>query len=139
MVQIEGDIVIGRPVEEVFDFVADEQNEPRYNPRLLYARQATPGAIGVGTRFDAATMMMGRAVPMTIKITGFDRPQRLASSTRLASMDVDGTLTFEPAPFGTRLQGWWRLRPQGLLKLVTPFVAKMGQRQELAIWSSLKR
>jgi hypothetical protein len=32
---IEGEIVIDRPVEEVFDVVADERNEPRYNPRLL--------------------------------------------------------------------------------------------------------
>ena len=32
MVRIEGEIVIKRPVEEVFDFVADERNEPRYNP-----------------------------------------------------------------------------------------------------------
>lgn len=34
MVRIEGEIVINRPVEEVFDLVADETNEPRYNPRM---------------------------------------------------------------------------------------------------------
>ena len=28
MVRIEGNSVIGRPVEMVFDFVADQQNEP---------------------------------------------------------------------------------------------------------------
>ena len=35
MARVEGEIVINRPVEEVFDFVADERNEPRYNPRML--------------------------------------------------------------------------------------------------------
>jgi uncharacterized protein YndB with AHSA1/START domain len=34
MVRVAGDILIGRSVEAVFDFVADERNEPRYNPRL---------------------------------------------------------------------------------------------------------
>jgi hypothetical protein len=34
MVRVEGEIVINRPVEEVFDFVADERNEPRYNSRI---------------------------------------------------------------------------------------------------------
>jgi hypothetical protein len=29
MAHIEGEILIRRPVEEVFDFVADERNEPR--------------------------------------------------------------------------------------------------------------
>jgi len=37
MTRIEGEIIIDRPVEEVFDFVADERNEPRYNPRMLSA------------------------------------------------------------------------------------------------------
>ena len=32
MAKIEGQILIGRPVEEVFDFVADSRNEPQYNP-----------------------------------------------------------------------------------------------------------
>ena len=33
--------MIARPVEEVFDFVADERNEPRYNPRMLRAEKLT--------------------------------------------------------------------------------------------------
>jgi hypothetical protein len=35
MIRIEGDVIIERPVDEVFDFVADERNEPRYNPCIL--------------------------------------------------------------------------------------------------------
>ena len=36
MTHIEGEVIINRPVGEVFDVVADERNEPRYNPRLLW-------------------------------------------------------------------------------------------------------
>lgn len=46
MAQIAGAIVINRPVEEVFDFVADERNESKYNPKMLRAEQMTPGSIG---------------------------------------------------------------------------------------------
>ena len=47
---ISGELVINRPVEEVFDFIADERNEPRYNPRMLCADKLSPGPIGLGTR-----------------------------------------------------------------------------------------
>ncbi|MGH2393733.1 MAG: hypothetical protein ACRDGH_09615 [Candidatus Limnocylindria bacterium] len=47
MFDIEGKIVIKRPVEEVFDFAA----EPRYNPHMRRAEQISDGPIGVGTRF----------------------------------------------------------------------------------------
>jgi hypothetical protein len=37
MARIEGDIVIARPVEAVFDYVADQSNEPQYNPQMVRA------------------------------------------------------------------------------------------------------
>ena len=40
MARIEGELIIERPLEEVFDFVADERNELRYNPRMLRARSS---------------------------------------------------------------------------------------------------
>ena len=32
MARVEGQIVIGRPVDVVFGYVADQSNEPQYNP-----------------------------------------------------------------------------------------------------------
>ncbi len=52
MGHIEGEIIIHRPVEEVFDFVADERNEPRYNRRMLHAEKISEGPVGPGTRFQ---------------------------------------------------------------------------------------
>jgi uncharacterized protein YndB with AHSA1/START domain len=77
MARVEGEIIIHRPVEEVFDFVADERNEPRYNPRMLDVELITDGPIGLGTRFRVELMTGGRTMPMTIEFTGFDPPRRL--------------------------------------------------------------
>jgi hypothetical protein len=44
----EGEIVINRPVDEVFDFVAGERNEPQYNSRMPRAEAISPGPIGGG-------------------------------------------------------------------------------------------
>jgi len=38
--------VISRPVEEVFDFLADGRNEPYYNPHMLLAEQTSAEPIG---------------------------------------------------------------------------------------------
>jgi len=138
-VRIDGEIVINRPVDEVFDFVADERNEPRYNPRLLRVVQISPGAIGLGTRFRAEIKTMGRALPMTIEFTGFERPRQLASRTRLSTMEIRGALTFDPVSRGTRMRWSWVIEPHGGLKLMTPMLARIGRRQEQAIWANLKR
>jgi uncharacterized protein YndB with AHSA1/START domain len=139
MVRIEGEIVINRPVDEVFDFVADERNEPRYNPRMLRSEKLSPGPVGLGTRFRAEMRTRPRPVVMTTECTGYQRPQRLASTTRLSRTEIRGTLTFDPIPAGTRMRWAWDVKPRGLLKLATPLVARIGQRQEQAIWAGLKR
>jgi hypothetical protein len=54
MARIEGEIVIGRPVDAVFDYVADQSNEPEYNPQMVRADKITPGPVGKGTRFRSA-------------------------------------------------------------------------------------
>jgi uncharacterized protein YndB with AHSA1/START domain len=138
MVRIEGEIVIKRPVEEVFDFVADERNEPRYNPQMRRAERISDGPIGVGTRFRAELVNMGRTVEMVIEFTGFDRPRRLASTTHMSSMDIHHTLTFEPVPEGTRMRWSGDLEPHRVVKLMSPIVARMGRRQEQRIWTGLK-
>jgi hypothetical protein len=139
MARIEGEIMIHRPVEEVFDFVADERNEPRYNPRMVRAEMLTPEPVGLGSRFRAEMRTWPRPVVMSVEFTGYDRPRRLASTTRLSTMDIQGTLTFDPVPVGTRMRWSWQMRPRGLLKLLTLVMAGIGRRQEEAIWTGLKR
>lgn len=139
MVRVEGDIIIRRPVEAVFDVVADQRNEPRYNPRMRRAEQVSAGPIGVGTQFRAETATMGRPLTMVIEYTVFERPRRLESTSRLAAMDIRGALTFDSAPEGTRMHWSWELEPRGGFKLLTPLIARLGRRQEAAIWAGLKR
>ncbi len=139
MAHVEGQIIIHRPVDEVFDFVADERNEPRFNPQMRRAEQTSAGPIGVGTTFCAESMSRGRPVEMTITFTDYERPRRLTSSTHLSNMDIQGTLTFDPVPEGTRMRWFWELESRGMLKLMTPVVALIGRRQERSIWTGLKR
>jgi uncharacterized protein YndB with AHSA1/START domain len=136
--RVEGDITIERAAEEVFDFVADERNEPQYNPRMTHAEKISPGPIGVGTRFRSVMTGTGPAVEMTIEYTAYDRPNRLASTTHLSNMDIEGVLLFEPVSDGTRMQWIWDIEPRGLYKLIGPLVQRMGERQERAIWTGLK-
>ena len=139
MSHVEGEIVIHRPVEEVFDFVADERNEPHYNPRMLRAEKITDGPVGPGTRFLAELETMGHTMPMTVEFTNYDRPRRVTSCTRSSMMTTDGTLTFVPIADGTRMRWSWDVRPRGILRLMGPLVGCLGRRQEQNIWGSLKR
>jgi len=82
---------------------------------------------------------MGWTADMTMHVTGYDRPRRLASSIRSSIMAVDGTLSFDPVSGGTRLRWEWDLRLRGVAAPLTPLAGWFGRGQEKRNWSDLKR
>lgn len=139
MAEIAGQVVVGRPVEVVFDYVADQRNEPQYNPHMVRSEKATAGPIGPGTVFRSAVAAMGRTAEMRVEYTGYQRPALLASTATMRQADFTATLTFEPVRGGTRMCWSETVRPKGGFRLVTPLFIWLGRRQERAIWASMKR
>ena len=137
MAQIEGEILIERPVEAVFDFVADSRNEPSFNPAMAGVELLTPLPIGVETRFRAR---MGRAgTPMLVELTEFDRPHRLGSRTTSSMMETSGALTFAANGEVTIMSWDWQVRPKGWMRMLGPLFGPLGGRMERRIWTSMKR
>ena len=139
MARIVGEIIIGGPAEEEFDFEADQRNEPRYNPRMIRADEVSDGPVGNGTVFRSSARFMGRTAEMRSELTGYDRPGRLASRTTTEQADIDGTLTFDSVPGGTRMRWSWTVRPKGAARVPALVISWIGRRQEQAIWVSMKR
>ena len=136
MARIEGDIVIDRPVDAVFDYVADSRNEPSFNPAMAGVELLTPPPIGRGTRFRAR---MGRAgTQMLVELTEFDRPHRLGSRATSSMMQTSGALTFAPGGDGTVMSWAWQVRPRGWMRMLGPLSGPLGGRMERRIWTRLK-
>jgi uncharacterized protein YndB with AHSA1/START domain len=138
MSRIQREIVINRPVDEVFDFMADGRNEPQYNPHMLRAEQISAGPIGRGTQFRTEVTTRGRSMEMAYEITAYERPQRLALRTIKAVVDVQSTETFDPVPGGTRLRLLWEVEPRGVFKLMTPLLARMMGRRLDTVLANIK-
>jgi hypothetical protein len=137
--RVQGEVRIGRPVEVVFDFVADQTNEPQYNPAMVRTTRVTPGPIGQGTTFRSTVRSGRRTADMIIEFTQYDRPRLLASHTTMEQAEIDYLLTFEPITAGTRMRWSGSVRPQGILRPLAPLVGWIGSRQERRIWSSMKQ
>ncbi len=138
MTHIVGEVTIDAPVDELFDLVADERNEPRYNPRIVSAQKLSDGPVGRGSRFIAVPRGMGSRGEMTLEVVEYDRPHRLHNVVRSSYMQVDGTLTFEQVPEGTRMRWDWDMGLAGPMKALSPVLALIGPRWERRNWLGLK-
>ena len=139
MSRVRGSLDIARPVEVVFDVVADQRHEPLYNPSMTEATKVTPGPIGVGTRFHATVISRGTPVPVTIEYTSFDRPYRIDSHSVMDGATVQGHIQCDPTPAGTRFSWDWTVTVTGPARIAGPLIGLIGRRQERTIWTGLRR
>ena len=100
-------ITIGRPPEEVFDFVADARNQPWYEPSVESVEAQTLGSPRVGSRF---LVRLWDGTEGIEEILEYDRPRRFASGLPDAPQDNRSIWTFQPALGGTRVRYSYRFR-----------------------------
>lgn len=139
MTHICGEVTIDAPVDVVFDTVADEQNEPKYNPRMVRAEKLDGAPIGRGARFVAEPKGTGTRGRMTLEIVDYDRPHRLHNRIDSAYMRVDGTLSFTRSDGKTRLRWDWDMRLVGWMRLLSPVLGLVGPHWERRNWVGLKQ
>src|SRR5437660_10200184 len=124
MIKVEKSIVIDRRQEDVFDYVSDHTNAPRWQRGLLEVRRATEGPIGVGTRHTLVRKFMGRRMEANNEFTQYE-PNRLVSfKVTSGSVAAQGWYVVEPAGSDrATLPSRIDMRPSGLIRLAQPLLA----------------
>ena len=75
--RFEATVVIDRPIEEVFAFLADGENDPKFSPRVLAIAKTTDGPPGVGTVYASTVKDAGMKTKREFKLTEFEPPSRI--------------------------------------------------------------
>src|SRR5215469_3397041 len=79
MIRNENRVELNRPPKDVFKFIADLANEPRYVPNVLETEKVSDGPVGVGTKYREVTrVMLGRKAVATYEVTQYDPPTTFA-------------------------------------------------------------
>jgi uncharacterized membrane protein len=134
MSSAENSIVIQRPVEEVFAFVADGENDLRWRPGLLDVTRVSDTAYKQGVKGP-----FGRRVDADYEWTSVEPNRRLEFRTIAGPVRPTGRWDFAPAEDGsTRVTFRIDYEPRGLGRLMSPMVAR-NMRSEVAHLDDLKR
>jgi uncharacterized protein YndB with AHSA1/START domain len=77
-----GSAVIDRPIDEVFAFLADGTNDPKFSPRVQEIRKTTDGPPGVGTVYESTVKDAGMKTSRQFELTAFDAPTKIRWTER---------------------------------------------------------
>ncbi|MGH3469750.1 MAG: SRPBCC family protein [Thermocrispum sp.] len=123
MIKMEHSVVIDRPAEEVFGFVADQANESKWHKDVLEAHPQRPLEMGASVTW--LIRFMGKS-SYVVEVTAFEPPRRIELTTREGPLKPVLTHTFEPVDGATRYQRRVQIPLDGMFRLVGPIMKVTG-------------
>lgn len=126
-------VIIRRPQQDVFDFLTDPANLPKWSSAFESAEWTTDDAHGVGSTYRVSARLFGATKEGLVEIAQWDRPnlygyrligrafplERMETTVRLGTNNGATQLTFES-----------RFEVSRVLKLAEGFFARMGEKQD---------
>lgn len=126
---------VPRGPDEVFDFLADIRNEKAWNPRVIRLEKVSDGPIAVGSRFEGQYTGLGR---LDTELVEVDRPRRLGFRSVGPRMRIAGTFVLLADAGGTAIELSADFDPQGILRVLSPLLAPVMQKQNKAAGDRLQ-
>lgn len=130
MARYVGTIATPKPVEEVFDYMADFTSVERWDETAVKAERLDDGPPRLGARFRVTVRFAGRESDLDYETTAFERPRRLVLRAESGTVASEDEVTFRPlgGGAGTELTYNATLEPKGPMKLAGPVLGLLFKR-----------
>ena len=128
MLKFSADIKVNRPVEKVFAWLTNAENQGKFDKSSLKMELLTPGPWRAGSQFRELRDMGGRKTEVLSEIAELE-PNRLFVIRSKTGPGWLGTWVFEPEGTGTRLHWTGQLTMNGFARLLEPLIGKQMNNQ----------
>ena len=112
MATFENTVMIRRPTAEVFGFLADFENLPRWNYAIVETRKISQGPVGVGTIYQQVRSVPSRSEER-FEVTAYNPPRQLEIRGQLGPFPSRLAYVLDAVPEGTRLTNSVELELRG--------------------------
>jgi hypothetical protein len=122
--------VVDRPIEEVFAFLSDGENDKKFSARVLEMAKTTDGPPGVGTVYKSTVKDAGMKTKREIELTAFDAPSKIRWHERSKNLVTSGEGGYDLASEGpgTRVTLFNVLEGHGIGKLLEPLAVRAARK-----------
>jgi uncharacterized protein YndB with AHSA1/START domain len=139
--QFEATVEIDRPVAEVFAFLADGANDPKFSPRVVRIAKTTDGPTAVGTVYASTVKDAGMTTKREFRITEFEPDAKIRwaeLSTNLVTAREGGYDFADIADGRTRLRIFNVLEGHGIGKVIAGLALRAARKDADAFAQRIK-
>ena len=129
MIEVTAAVDIDRPAEQVFDYLSDMANNPKWQKGMQECRWTSDPPLRVGSTYDQVAKFLGKEILSSFEVTELDPGRRVRIQTTSGSMPLDITRSVEPrGDDRTAVSANIKGDPSGLFRIAAPLMRFMVQR-----------
>jgi uncharacterized protein YndB with AHSA1/START domain len=117
--RLENTVMIRRTTEEVFAFLADFENIPKWNYAIVETHKLSEGPVGVGTIYRQVRSVPRRSEEH-FEVIAYDPPRQLEIRGQLGPFPSRLSYALDAVPEGTRVTNSVELELRGPGRLLGP-------------------
>lgn len=138
-VDVQSEIEITRPRDEVAAFAADPDNATAWYKNIKAVEWETPPPVSVGSRIRFRAQFLGRSLEYTYEVRELVPGHRFVMATAQGPFPMETTYAWEDAPDGaTKMTLRNRGEPSGFAAVTAPVMARAMRRANEADLRRLK-
>lgn len=104
MVEFQHSVVVNKPVNEVFAYMANFQNNPKWSPDIAeVTRTSTAQTIGKGKTWRQVIVAGKRRLPYELTVDQYEANRMYHFKGAGSALDYEVTCRFDPAAGGTKV------------------------------------
>lgn len=139
--RFEATFEVDRPVEAVFDYLADGRNDPQFSPRVLKIERVPDAPTSVGTVFRSTVKDAGMKTAREFRITDLQSPARIRWAEVSKNIVTAGEGGYDLEPLGdgrTKVRIFNVLEGHGLGKLLVGLALSAARKDAPAFGARIK-
>jgi hypothetical protein len=123
MISVERSLEIARPAAQVFAFVADQTNAPRWQGGVHHVTRIGDLPLGVGTEHEFQRRLAGRVIKSRSRFVEYDEGRHVAFEFDDGSISGRGSYDVTDLPgIGARLVSRLDMKSAGWLRILEPLL-----------------
>ena len=128
MTTVASSTTINQPVEIVFNYLTQIENQMKLQPGILDVKLTPPGPLAVGSLLHYTTEYAGKKYESALQISAYEPNKKWATKTTGVPKPMETVYAFEPAGSGTKLTISTELIPGSFPAAAEPVIKQQWQK-----------
>ena len=137
--KIEINTFINRPPADVFSYISNFENNPKWQGGMVDAWFTTDPPLRIGSTYSQIAVFLGRSIESTFKVTDYQAGRLVKASSEVSTFPITFTRIVAAENGGSRVTAIVEGDASGIFKLAEPLLVNKVKKSIHKDYANLKK